>query len=158
VSDIEIYIRPLIEKDAYTSFKWRNKSKIWKLTGSSPNIKITPKIEFDWVRKVLNKKDEMRFAICIKEKNEYIGNVQLTKIKNYKAEFHIFIGEEKYWNKGIGSIATLLLIDYVKKNMNLNQIYLYVDKENIAAYKVYKKCGFSTVKKNKDFFMVYNIK
>ena len=158
MSDVDIYIRPLTEKDAYTSFKWRNKPKIWKLTGSSPNIKITPKIEFDWISKVLNKKDEMRFAICIKEKNEYIGNVQLTKIKNYKAEFHIFIGEEKYWNKGIGSFATLLLIDYVKKNMNLNQIYLYVDKENIAAYNVYKKCGFRTVKKNKDFFMVYNIK
>ena len=155
MSKIDIYLRPLIKKDAFTSFNWRNNPNIWKLTGSCPNTKITPKIELDWIRKVLKKKDEIRFAICIKKINKYVGNVQLTNIKNNKAEFHIFIGEEEYWNKGIGSAATMLLIDHAKNKMNLKQIYLWVNEGNISAYKVYKKCGFSSESINNKFYMVY---
>ena len=58
--------------------------KIWKFTGSKPNMEITSKIEKDWIKNVLNRKNEKRFSICVKDTNQYIGNVQLTSIKNKK--------------------------------------------------------------------------
>ena len=138
---MEIYLRRLEEKDAFTSHNWRNDPEIWKLTGKRPDRIITPKIELEWMRSVLNNKNESRFAICIKSSNEYIGNVQLTNLLNGSAEFHIFIGEKKYWGKGIGTKATLEMIKIGFEDLLLNEIYLFVNKMNIPAIKAYLNCG-----------------
>ena len=72
----------------------------------------------------------------------YIGNVQLTKITDQNAEFHIFIGEKNMHGKGIGTQATKLILNYAFYNLNLKTIYLTVNKKNHNAIKAYKKCGF----------------
>ena len=108
----EIYLRPLQEKDAERSYLWRNDSDVWKFTGSKPDIYVTPEIEKEWIQKILQRPDEKRFAICLKENDQYIGNVQLTGINDYDGEFHVFIGEKSYWGKGIGTCATNLLVEH----------------------------------------------
>ena len=142
---MKIYIRPLQIEDALISYKWRNNLKIWKFTGSKPNIEITSKIEKDWIENVINRKNEKRFSICIKDTNEYIGNVQLTSIKNKKAEFHIFIGETSFWGKGIGHQATKLILEYGFNEIGLNNIFLNVKEDNKKAVKLYEKIGFARV-------------
>lgn len=139
---MEIYLRKLEEKDALTSYKWRNNPEIWKYTGNRPDKEITPEIELEWIRNVLKKQNEYRCAICLLENDEYIGNVQLTNIENGSAEFHIFIGETKYWSKGIGTQATKMMIKIGFEELKLKEIYLYVDKKNIPAIKAYLNCGF----------------
>lgn len=138
----KIYIRPLVENDAETSYRWRNDDEVWKHTGSRPDKEITIKMEREWIQKVLARPDEKRFAICLKETNEYIGNVQLTEINSYEAEFHIFIGEKKFWGKGLGTAATNSAVEYAFKNLNLQCVYLFVKKENIAAIRAYEKAEF----------------
>ena len=142
---IKIYLRTLEEEDALISYKWRNDPEIWKLTGSRPDIVVTPEIETKWIRKVLQDTTCRRFAICLAEKDEYIGNIQLTNITKQDAEFHIFIGKKKYWGKGIGFKATEELIRFINENMPLKQIYLFVKPENKAAVKIYEKTGFRFV-------------
>ncbi len=139
---MEIYIRPLKREDALTSYKWRNDPDIWKFTGSKPDRKITDDIELDWIRKVMKEENSKRFAICLKRNDKYLGNVQLTNIKDGVAEFHIFIGEKKYWGKGIATEATKQILGIAKYKLNLNEVYLFVKSENIAAVKAYQKIGF----------------
>ena len=146
---INIYLRPLKEEDALTSYKWRNDTEVWQLTGSRPDMVVTSEIEKNWIRKVLRDPTSRRFAICIAESDEYIGNVQLTSITEEEAEFHIFIGEKKYWGKGIGYQATEKIIGFARKNMSLKSIYLYVKALNKAAIMIYEKVGFSFVDKEK---------
>ena len=139
---MNIYLRPLKVEDALTSYKWRNDTTIWKLTGRKPDRLITPEIETEWIKQALSRNDEVRFAICITDTDEYIGNVQLTNIKDNKAEFHIFIGEKKYWGFGIGTKATSEMIKIGFQKLSLNEIYLFVNKKNVAAIKSYLNCGF----------------
>lgn len=139
---MEIYLRPLKLNDALTSYEWRNNKKIWELTGTKPNMFITPEIELAWIKEVINNKNEIRFAICVTSSDKYIGNVQLTDIKNNRAEFHIFIGETSYWGKGIGLKATKLALNYGFFDMYLNEIFLKVNKFNINAIKIYTNIGF----------------
>lgn len=139
---LEIYIRPLRIEDANISYKWRNNPKIWEFTGNRPDKEITQEIEMDWINKVLNLKNEKRYAICINGSDEYIGNIQLTNIKNGEAEFHIFIGEQKYWGKGFASSATKKLLEISKSELQLSKIYLFVNLHNKQAISVYKKNGF----------------
>jgi RimJ/RimL family protein N-acetyltransferase len=139
---IGIFIRPLSISDAEVSYKWRNDPRIWQHTGSRPNKIISLSVEQDWIRSVLIRTAEKRFAICVSGTDEYVGNVQLTGIKDDQAEFHIFIGEPSYWGHGIGEQATTSILKIAFDEFNLKKIYLFVGKDNIGAIKLYKKTGF----------------
>lgn len=156
---MKIYLRPIRLDDSLTSFKWRNNPKIWKLTANKPDKIITPGIELEHYTKVLSNKDEARYAICLEESNNYIGNVQLTNIINSSAEFHLFIGEEKYWAKGIGTAATKEMIHIGFNSLKLKEIYLFVNNRNIAAIKAYLNSGFliKECNKNKIKMVIHNI-
>ena len=153
MSNLDIYIRPLKREDAFISYKWRNNPIIWELTGSKPDIEITPDIEIRLIDKIIKKQNEKRFAICIKRTNKYIGNVQLTNIQNKKAEFHIFIGESEFWGKNIATLATTKLLDYASNDLRLKEVYLWVKKENYAAVRVYEKCGFFGSEREDQLYM-----
>jgi len=151
---MNVYLRPLRESDALTSWHWRNNPEIWTYTGSIPDQYITEEIEIEWIRRVLKDETTKRFAICITDTDEYIGNVQLTNIENDAAQFHIFIGNQSYWGKGVSTLATNLLLAFVRSNLQLNKIYLYVSKENVAAIRSYEKNGFKIVScRDKDIRM-----
>ena len=57
-------------------------------------------------------------------------------------EVGIVIGEKDYQNKGYGTEAMELLIEYGFTTINLNRIELYTYDFNISALKSYKKVGF----------------
>lgn len=143
---MDCYLRPLEENDAAVSFHWRNDERVWKHTGSRPDRIITQEIESDWIKAVLKRTNEKRFAICIEPTDEYIGNVQLTSITSSSAEFHIFIGNVDFWGKKLGQQATELVLKIAFENINIKEVYLYVKKENKAAIAVYQKSGFQTAK------------
>ncbi|TKB97613.1 GNAT family N-acetyltransferase [Pedobacter cryophilus] len=146
-----IYLRPLNLEDAETSYRWRNNPEIWNFTEFKPNKHITVEIETEWLYRILQNKDEYRFAICLKETGQYLGNVQLLNVNNKTACFHIFIGETSFWGKGIGNKATALLLEHGFNNLKLDFITLRVHKDNSFALSVYKKMGFQIIDKNGDF-------
>jgi len=139
---MKVHLRPLQEADADKSWHWRNDPRVWRFTGNRPTKLITPAIEREWLRNVLTRSDEIRFAICLGDKYEYVGNAQLTSITNADAEYHIFIGDINYHGKGIGSKTTELVIDYAKIKLGLMAIYLHVHSANTSAIRAYEKCGF----------------
>ena len=139
---MNVTIRPLRTDDAAVSYKWRNNPDIWKYTGKKPDRVITYDIERDWLCEALKRTNERRFAICVGDENQYIGNIQLTDIDNRTAQFHIFIGEIDYHGKGVGTRATLLMLEYAFSTLGLKSVYLFVNAKNTTAIKMYERCGF----------------
>lgn len=153
----QIYLRPLELKDADVSYKWRNDPEIWSYTKFVLKDPITVDVEKQWLSNKLRATNEKRFAICVQNTNEYIGNIQLLDIEHETAEFHIFIGEKKYWGKGIGYSASLMLLKYAFYNLNLKHVFLEVHAKNLAAYSIYQKVGFERISQEHDFIkMVIN--
>lgn len=138
----KINIRPLKKEDAKISYVWRNNPQVWENTGKRPDIVITEEIETNWIEKILLEENSERFAIMID--TNYIGNVQLTNIKDKSAIFHIFIGDPEYWGQGIGTVATCLMIERGFDQLELEKIKLRVRKGHSRAYNIYKKLGFKT--------------
>lgn len=62
--------------------------------------------------------------------------------KNSKAEFYISMGEPSFKGKGIATQASKLLLSYAFETLNLNRVYLYTEKENYIAQKLFERIGF----------------
>ncbi|WP_353132664.1 GNAT family N-acetyltransferase [Pseudopedobacter sp.] len=137
-----VYLRELNLEDAQTLYKWRNDPKIWKFTKFRPLTEITLETETKWLKKVLSNKNEYRFAICLRENERYIGNIQLINLSDEDAELHLFIGETTLWGKGIGKSAVIKALDFAFDELHLNMVKLEVHKENTNAKKIYHSLGF----------------
>ncbi|SMC95216.1 GNAT family N-acetyltransferase [Pedobacter nyackensis] len=146
-----VYLRPLALEDAETAYKWRNNPNIWVYTKHPINQYVTLEIERNWISEVSSRTNEKRFAICLTTDNQYIGNVQLTNIQESSATYHIFIGEESFWGKGIAKLATSLILEYAFFDMKLDTIFLDVHVENKAAQGIYKEKGFKVINDQNDF-------
>ena len=108
-------------------------------------------IKNKYKRKLNEKKQEL---LIIQDDNKDIGLVQLYKydndlntnlLSNYKNiyEYDIFIGDESYLSKGIGS-KVIELVNYKIYNEYLGDaIILRPFKRNTRAIKCYQKCGFN---------------
>lgn len=139
-----VLIRPLKIEDALISYRWRNDSEIWQYTGKRPDKLITKEIEKDWLAEKLHETNSSRFAIIADD--QYVGNIQITDIvKSDKGQYHIFIGEKVFWNKGIAQQATAQIIRFANEKLNLKEIYLIVNPNNVTAIKLYEKSGFHKV-------------
>ncbi len=70
-----------------------------------------------------------------------ISNSLLDKYNNIY-EFDIYIGEDNYLSKGIGSLVINYVKDYIYSNYNADAIMLRPFKRNERAVKCYEKCHF----------------
>lgn len=140
---MQVTIRPLQEKDAYTSVHWRNDPEVFKYTGSTYDHEITIESELNWIRKVINNPNDFRCAIIADD--IYVGNVYLTDIEVSSAHFHIFIGNKAYWGKGVALLASELILNHAFDELLLQRVLLRVHKNNIAAIKLYKRLGFQEI-------------
>jgi len=143
-SDSPIYLRELEKKDLSQLNSWRNDKKLLDQLGNN-FLFISGAVDEVWFDNYLQSREKtVRLAIILKERDLYIGNVNLTSIHpiNRSAEFSLMIGEEVYRGKGIGLLATRIMLQHAFEDRGLNRIHLDVLKENTAALKLYEKAGF----------------
>ncbi|PAV27651.1 GNAT family N-acetyltransferase [Virgibacillus profundi] len=115
--------------------------EVVKLTGSSPEYNRDETI--DWYNTRNKQVNRLDLAIVDKIQHILIGEavVNLYDEKNHRMNFRILIGP-KGRNRGLGTEATQLIVDYVFKNSDLNELTLGVFAFNPRAKKVYEKAGF----------------
>ena len=98
------------------------------------------------VNKYKNKlKENKQELLIIKCNNKDIGLVQIYKYDDTTYEYDLFIGEEEYLNKGIGTIIVNKVNNYIYNKYKVNSIILRPFKRNIRAIKCYEKCGFKYI-------------
>lgn len=100
--------------------------------------------EEKWYSSLSGTSDTYSFAIETLEDEKYIGGCGVNKIdwKNSVVVVGIYIGDKNYWNKGYGTDAMNLLVQFIFEQMNINKIKLIVFGFNDRAIKCYEKCGF----------------
>ena len=78
---------------------------------------------------------------------KYNNDISLKELENYKNiyEYDIFIGEEDYLLKGIGSNVVKLINKMIYEDYNADAIILRPFKRNIRAIKCYEKCKFKNI-------------
>jgi len=126
-------------------YKWWNDPTLRRLT-SEVKGKM-PKSEVDNIlKKHLKNKKGFDFIITVNKKP--IGHILIQK-KDRKKYFEVYIaiGEKRFWDRGVGTIAMKKTCHwFFKKFPKEKQISLEVLVNNIRAIKSYKKVGFKKIK------------
>lgn len=148
---MQVRIRPLEEKDAYTSVKWRNDKDVFKYTGTVYDQEITIESELSWIKKVMKNTNEYRCAIEVD--GIYVGNIYLTDITDNDAQYHIFIGNKDCWGKGVATAASKKILQYAFNVLHLRFVYLMVHQNNYNALALYSKLGFKRKENENMVFM-----
>ncbi len=143
------YLSPINVEDAEKYTKWLNDMEVTINLGV-PEGMITLENEKEILSRMAKEK-ECIFGIIDLKTDTLIGNCGLHRINHIhkKATFGIFIGDKKYWNKGYGTEAINLVLDYGFNLLNLNNIELHVFEYNKRAIKCYEKCGFKIMGKRR---------
>ncbi len=100
--------------------------------------------EEEWVRGLYPDEHNIVLAVEPIEENKLVGTVGLHRIDwvNRDAEFGIAITDKNCWDRGLGTEATVLTLEYGFLMLNLHRIWLRVYEYNKRAIHVYEKCGF----------------
>jgi RimJ/RimL family protein N-acetyltransferase len=87
------------------------------------------------------------FAVYELEGMQPIGTTGIEAIDyaDGKATFGILIGEKAVWNRGYGTEATRLTLDYAFNVLGLHNVMLIVYSNNPRAQRAYEKAGFKVV-------------
>lgn len=138
----KVVLRPIRMSDAPRFVKWFNDPEVNRFMNYRG---LTLAFERKHIRNRLKVRvsDNLHFCIDTKE-GIHIGACSLEGISKVhkRASFGIIIGDKKYWDRGLGSEAARIIIDYGFKKLKLHRITLDVYAYNPRAIKVYKRLGF----------------
>lgn len=139
IEGARVQLLPISEDDTKNIVKWRN-----HVRGQFLDRRLfTEESHNYWLHTMVETGKVAQFVIEVKGKDK-IGSVFLRDIdrKNKKAEFGIFIGEDRYQGKGYGTEATELILQYGFRQLGLHKITLRVLEKNKRAIGSYEKAGF----------------
>lgn len=150
----KLFIRELLESDVPLLSKWLSDPKVLQYYEGRDNPFNDEK-----VRNIFFTKDpSIQMCIVIYEKIE-IGYIQFYKLDDaskgeygYKDTSEViygmdqFIGEVDYWNRGIGSLLVLSMVNYLVANQNAEKVVVDPQTWNERAIKCYEKCGFKKIR------------
>jgi RimJ/RimL family protein N-acetyltransferase len=153
-----MYFRKMVGKKCYLSPIDLNDAG--KFTEWLNDLEVAVNLHF--YGRVINTENEKKmledlakdhnYSIIDLETNEAIGTCGFLKIDsiNQTANAGIFIGNKNYWNKGYGTEALSLLVDYGFKALNLHNVMLEVASFNKRAIRSYEKIGFKHAGKRRE--------
>ncbi|MEC0232688.1 GNAT family N-acetyltransferase [Paenibacillus alba] len=139
-----ILLKDISKKDIMVINGWRNDFELIHLL-VAPFRYINLETDEAWFDQYMrNKSSQVRCGIWLKDQEKLIGVVNLINIDNVSrnAEFSIMIGDQDYHNKGIGTLATQLILNHAFVHLNLHRIHLTVLDYNFPAIRLYEKVGF----------------
>ena len=150
LSGDKCYLSPISLDDAERFTEWVNDMEMGLFMLFSTDV-----FDLDKERELLMqiRRNNVSFAIVEKATDEAIGICGLVNVDmvHRHANFGIFIGDKAWWNKGIGTEATQLILDHAFNNLNLNNVSLEVYAFNQRAISCYEKVGFEFAGRRRKF-------
>ncbi len=136
---MQIYLRKVELSDFEVFEKYADDEETHKYN-SYDIYKKAKEVGFD---AFLNDKNEIRYAICLKDTDEIIGDIGERIVPDSSdIKIGLTIFRKDLWGKGYGYEAIKLLLEKLKLR-GVEKVILDVDKQNEGAFHLYKKLGFA---------------
>lgn len=132
-------IRGLHKEDLPTRVQWMNNPKVY----SSMHFELPVLLDktINWFERNKNNTTRSDVVFCLGERIVAFGGLTSITTDTKKAELYIFVDPQSQ-QLGLGTKAVQLLCDWGFSRLKLRKIYLYTNEDNVAAIRVYERCGF----------------
>ncbi|WP_211047363.1 GNAT family N-acetyltransferase [Lutibacter sp. B1] len=141
-----LYLREFITSDGFHFYHLNNDPEVIKYTGNSAFSNINEATDFVKKYNDYTVNGFGRWAVCIKETNEFLGWCGLKYdfgIKEVDLGFRFY---KKNWGKGYATESAKACVVYGFKCLKIKEIKGRAYLENKASIKVLEKCNFKFVK------------
>ena len=138
-----IYLRSLSVNDVTQNYlAWLQDKEVNNFLETRHEKQSLKKIK-NFIKLCNNSDDIYLFGIFTKL-NIHVGNIKLGPLKkNHSlAPISIFLGNKKYWGKGIGPDAIKLVTNFSFTELALNKLTAGMYSNNINSIKAFEKTGF----------------
>ncbi|MDF2538519.1 MAG: family N-acetyltransferase [Herbinix sp.] len=151
LTGMKVILRPFHGDDLDSMEECINDTEVTKFTGSTDSEVFDREKLYNWYATRNDQSDRLDFAIVDKSSNLVVGEAVINSYdeESHSMNFRILIGPRGR-NRGLGSEATNLTIDYIFMNTDLKEITLSVFAFNPRAQRVYEKVGFVLSSVDKD--------
>lgn len=143
LSGRRVVLRGIVKSDLTLMAPWLDDEEVTRLLfrGLRPAHEAT--LEEEWERESRDPAI-VNFAVCDRADGTFIGTTGLFGVNWVMrfGEFRVFIGDKKYWNRGIGTECAKLMVVYGMEKLNLNKVWLGVNAANAGGARAYEKAGF----------------
>ena len=138
----KVYLHPFGGEHLEKTFMWVQREEFRKSFNFIKDVNRDDHTR--WFNNLRNSDTQKHFAIYTCQDNQYVGNCGLKRINKVKknCEIWVYIGDAQNYCKGFGTSAASQLIYYAFYDLDMETLYLYVAKDNIAARRLYGKLGF----------------
>ena len=154
----KIYLRKARESDLDDFYLYLQDSERAYLAGEQREF--TREEIATWIKKISgSNSDRIDLMMCLKQTNEFLGEVVLNFIDsiNRSASIRIGISGAQHRGKGYGSEAIILMLRYGFNILHLHRIELSVYDINPRAIHVYEKIGFRREGLQRDVLYLHGI-
>lgn len=135
IKSLNLTLRELCFEDDIALLEIFNSDAVGKYINKISNIDSIHKL----IERKINKyKDSLgaNFVIIENDSQKIVGNADFkVDVEKKIAEFGYVINE-KYWNKGFATQATIILIKYAFEELNLDKVIADARQDNVASNKI----------------------
>lgn len=142
-----LILRELLPIDDEGMYRLDSNPNVHKFLGNQPITSIEESRQYiDYIRNQYLENGIGRYAVILKETNEFIGWSGIKYITEHE-NGHINFYEigyrfiEEYWGKGYGYESAKAWLDYGFKTMKIKTIYASANIENCGSRKILEKIG-----------------
>ena len=137
---MKVSIRKFTERDIPAKVRWINDSR------NNRYLHYDLPLEEEKTRRWFHANQDRtdRYDAVIELDGVPVGVIGLLGIdwKNSKAEYYVTLGEAAAAGKGVATIASRQLLTYAFDELGLNRVYLFTERDNLPAQRLFERIGF----------------
>ena len=155
----KIYLRALEPEDLDFVYAIENNESVWEVSNTqTPYSRFLIKQYLENAHQDIYEAKQLRLAICLNDSQKAIGLIDLFDFdpKNSRAGVGLVIADLASRNKGIGSEALELVINYSFQQLQLHQLYANIGSDNEISLQLFTKFGFQKIGIKKDWIKINN--
>ncbi len=143
-----IFLRALEPEDLEFIYQIENDIKLWEVSNTqTPYSRYLIKQYLENAHMDIYSAKQLRLVICDSVDNQTLGLIDLFDFDptNSRAGLGIVIKQDSQRQKGFGSMALQMVMDYAKEHLYLHQLYANITCDNKASIALFEKSGFTLV-------------
>lgn len=135
-------------------YDWENNTENWAVSGTlAPFSKLILRQFVESPQDIFANKQQRLMIRTVAENSVTIGCIDLFEFdpKNKRAGIGVLIADKKWRGKGYAKEAILLIVDYAREVLDLNQLFCNVGMNNEKSLHLFKSCNFELVGVKKEW-------